>query len=104
MADPAIAPVTAGPAPVRNASTVWLARIRSKRGPPSSEREGWGEGDERGEEPAADAGRGDRLHHGAGGDLTEGDSVEELGAGHPVVGGHGVVLHERDDHEPAAIR
>jgi hypothetical protein len=36
MADPVMAPVTAGPAPVRNDSTALLPRIWSKREPPRS--------------------------------------------------------------------
>ena len=46
---------------------------------------------------------GHRLDDRARGDLAEGDGVEELAAGHPVVGDHGVVLHEGDDHEPASV-
>src|SRR5215472_7848062 len=48
------------------------------------------ERDHRGEDPADEAGRGvaddgDGLDHWAGGDLAQGDRVEELGPGHPVV-------------------
>ena len=35
IADPAMAPITAGPAPVRNDCTETFVRIRSKRGPPT---------------------------------------------------------------------
>jgi hypothetical protein len=62
-----------------------------------------------GEQPAAEAAGGvaddgDGVHDGTGGDLPEGDGVEELRVGHPVVGVDGVVLHERDDHEAARRR
>ena len=46
---------------------------------------------------------GDRRDDRAGRDLPERDGVEELGVGHPVVGVHGVALHQRDDHEAAAV-
>jgi glutamate---cysteine ligase / carboxylate-amine ligase len=45
-------------------------------------------------------GEGDRT----GRDLPERDGVQELPARQPVVVGHGVVLHQRDDHEAAAVR
>jgi hypothetical protein len=38
------------------------------------------------------ADHGDSLHDGAGSDLAEGDGVEELPAGHPVVVGDGIGL------------
>ena len=104
-----MAPMTAGPAPVRNDWTATFARSRSKRGPPTEdEDERRGEGDEGGEQPAAESPRrvaddGDSLDHRARGDLAEGDGVEELRARHPVVRGHGVVLHERDDDESTAV-
>ena len=49
----------------------------------------------------ADHGHG--LDDRSGGHLTKGNGIEELGAGHPVVGVDGVMLHERNDHEPAAV-
>ena len=57
---------------------------------------------------AADAGGGvaddrDRVHDRTGCDLPERDRVEELRVGHPVVVVDGVALHQRDDHEPAAV-
>jgi hypothetical protein len=72
------------------------------------ERERRAERDDRGEDAAEQAGRGvaddgDGLHHRAGGDLAQGDGVEELRAGHPVVAADRVGLHERDDDEPAAV-
>ena len=109
MADPAMAPMTAGPAPVRNDST---ERVGSDpvevAAADEDEDERRGEGDQRGQQPAADspgrvADHGHGLDDRARGDLAEGDGVQELGAGHPVVGGDGVVLHERDDDEPAAV-
>ena len=66
------------------------------------------EGDDRRQEPAAHA-RGcvtddrDGLDDGTGRYLTQGHGDEELCVRHPVVGRHGVVLHERDDHESAAV-
>jgi hypothetical protein len=36
--------------------------------------------------------------------LPDGDRVEELGVGHPAVALDRVVLHQRDDHEAAAVR
>ena len=58
--------------------------------------------------PPVDAVRGvadgrDRGDDGSRGDLSERDGVEELGVGHPVVGVHRVALHQRDDHEAAAV-
>ena len=77
-------------------------------GADEDERERGGERDGGGEQPAAEPGGGvaeygDGVHHRAGGDLAEGDGVEELCVGHPVVGLDGVVLHQRDDHEAAAV-
>ena len=42
----------------------------------------------------------DGLDDRSGGDLTQSDRGEELPARHPVVAVHGVVLHQRDDHNP----
>src|SRR5215475_161824 len=77
-------------------------------GAEQDEREGGAEGDGRGEDAADQAGGGvaddgDGLDDRAGGDLAQGDGVEELGAGHPVVVADRVGLHERDDDEPAAV-
>ena len=108
-AAPRMAPIAAGPAPSRKARTRWFgAQAVEAVGAEEDERERGGERDGRGEQPAADAGRGvaddgDGLHDRARGDLAEGDGVEELRVGHPVVGVDGVVLHQRDDHEPAAV-
>ena len=108
MADPAMAPMTAGPAPVRNDVTVLFARIWSKRGPPTSTKTNDGV-------KATTVARARRRRLGGvahdshrqddrtRSDLAEGDGVEELGAAHPVIGDHGVVLHERDDDESAAV-
>jgi hypothetical protein len=73
------------------------------------EREGRCERDDSGEQSATDAvGRvadhGHRLSHWPRSDLTERYRVEELRVRHPVVGVDGVGLHERDDHEAAAVR
>ena len=62
-----------------------------------------------GQQTAAETTRGiaddrHRLDDGPRRDLAQRHRVEELGAGHPVVGHHGVVLHEGDDHETSAIR
>ena len=46
---------------------------------------------------------GHRLDHRSGGDLAECDGIEELRSTHPVIGRHGVMLHEWDDDEPSAI-
>jgi hypothetical protein len=67
------------------------------------------ERDRDGEQAAGHSGggvadHGHRQHHRSRGDLAEGNRPEELGGGHPVVGAHGVVLHQRDDHETAAVR
>ena len=104
-----MAPMTAGPAPVRNDSTAPFARIRSKRRTADKhEGERRREGDQRGQQSSGHA-RGrvadhrNRLHDRTRGDLAERHGVEELCAGHPVVGGHRVVLHQRDDDEPAAV-
>src|SRR4029077_15046690 len=77
-------------------------------GAEQDEREGGAEGDHRGEDAADQAGggvadNGDRLDDRAGGDLAQGDGVEELRAGHPVVVAGPVGLHEGDDDEPAAV-
>ncbi len=44
-----------------------------------------------------------RLDDGSRSDLTEGYCVQKLGSRHPVIRHHGVMLHQRDDHEAAAI-
>ena len=72
------------------------------------EQERGGEGDRRREQRPADARRRvadgrDRVRDRAGRDLPEGDGVQELRARHPVVVLDGVVLHQRDDHEAAAV-
>ena len=109
IADPAMAPMTAGPAPVRNDSTELLARIWSKCGAPTSMKKNEGREDDQccEETPAQTPGRvpddSHRLDHRARRDLAERHGVEELRARHPVVGDHRVVLHQRNDHEPAAV-
>ncbi len=104
-----MAPMTAGPAPVRkrldssvgtNLVEPWTAD--------EYEEEGRGKGDERSEQAAADTcGRiaDDRhgLHHRTWGDLAPCNGVEELGTSHPVIRRHGIVLHERNDDEPATV-
>ena len=45
-----------------------------------------------------------REDHGPGGDLAEGDGSQKLAVGQPAVGHDRVVLHERDDDEPATVR
>ena len=110
IAEPRIAPTAAGR---RAGEERARARVGEQPveapGAEQDERERRGEGDQRREQPAADAVRrvpdgGDRRHHRPRRGLTEGDRVEELAAGHPVVVLHGVALHERDDHEAAAER
>ena len=108
MADPAIAPITAAPAPVRKACCGGR-RNWSKREAPARMKQKDGAGAGGGEQTATETAGGIaddryRLDHWAWGDLTQRHRVEELGAGHPVVGHHGVVLHEGDDHETSAIR
>ena len=71
------------------------------------EEERRGEGDHGGEDAAGDPGGGvaddgDGLNDRARRDLAEGDGVEELRSGHPVVVADRVGLHERDDDETAA--
>ena len=72
------------------------------------EQERRGERDRGREQRPADARRRiadgrDRVRDRAGRDLPKGDGVEELRARHPVVVLDGVVLHQRDDHEAAAV-
>ena len=108
-AEPRMAPIAAGPAPSRNAADPVIAADPVEApAAEQDEHEGRREGDQRGEESAAEPRRrvaddSDGLHDRAGGDLAEGDRVEELRAGHPVVVTDRVGLHERDDHEPAAV-
>ena len=45
---------------------------------------------------------GDGQHHRAGSYLAQGNRIEELRPGHPVIRGDDRVLHQRDDHEAAA--
>ena len=79
-----MAPIAAGPAPSRNARARWVgAQLVEAAGAEQDEREGGAEGDERGEQPAAEPGGGvaddgDGLDDGSGGDLAQGDGVEEL--------------------------
>ena len=88
---------------------VALARSRSKwRAPSRMNSERRRERDGGGEQPTAEPGGGvaddrDGLHDRARGDLAEGDGVEKLPVGHPVVAVDGVGLHQRDDHEPTAV-
>src|ERR1035441_6591048 len=72
------------------------------------EEERWGERDKGSEKSAHDSGSGvaddsDGLDDRAGSDLAERNGIEELGGSHPVVRGHGVVLHQGDDDKPAPI-
>ena len=66
------------------------------------------EGDRGGEQRTAQAGRGpaderDGVDDRPGRQLAEGDGVEELRLGHPAVALDRVPLHQRDDHEAAAV-
>ena len=72
------------------------------------ERERRAERDRRRQHATGQAGRGvthygDSLDDRSRGDLAEGDGVEKLAAGHPVVVVDRVGPHQRDDHEPAAV-
>ena len=104
-----MAPMTAGPAPVKNDSTELFARISVEVWSADQDEEERGREDDQccEETPAQTPSRvpddSHRLDHRARRDLAERDGVEELGTRHPVVGDHGVVLHQRNDHEPAAI-
>jgi hypothetical protein len=95
-----MAPMADSPAPARNDWAAVLARIWSNRATKEDEDERGGEGDQRSEQGAGNstgcvADYSDRLDDRSGSELAESDGVEELRAGHPVVGGDGVVLHER---------
>ncbi len=109
-ATPRMAPIAAGPAPREERRRVSvLAQTPEPLRADEDEQERRRERDERGEQAAADAGGriadgGDRLHHRPGRHLPERDRVEELTARQPVVVRDGVRLHERDDHEAAAVR
>ena len=109
IAEPRMAPIAAGPAPSRKARALLVAaQAVEVAGAEQDERERRGEGDGRGEEPARQPGRrvadhGDGLHDRAGRDLAERDGVQELAVGHPVVVANRVGLHQRDDHEAAAV-
>ncbi len=109
IADPAIAPMTAGPAPSKKClDRAIRSDLVEVRRTGEHEDEGRGKGDQRRHETAADspggvAHDGHGLDDRSGGDLAECDGIEELGTGHPVVRRDGVVLHERDDDESAAI-
>ena len=109
IAEPRIAPIAAGPAPSRNVRAALVgAEPVEAAAAEQDERERRRERDGRGEQAAADA-RGrvaddrDGLHDGARRDLAERDRVEELPVRHPVVVVDRVVLHQRDDHEAAAV-
>jgi len=85
-----MAPMAAGPAPSRNARARVVAEAVEPGRAEEHEDERGRERDEGGEETACEPGgcvADDRngLHHGSGRDLPEGDGVEELGVGHPVV-------------------
>ena len=92
MAEPAIAPITAAPAPVRKAWTRVSARNRSKWGAPAMMKQNDGANATSAakqatpETPGGVANDGHGLDDRSWGDLAESHSVEELGAGHPVVG------------------
>ena len=109
MAEPAMAPMAAGPAPSRKARALRWRAIGRSGGPPSRTNAKDGlNATATASRPPREPGGGvaddrDGLHDGSGGDLAEGDGVEELRAGHPVVVVDGVGLHERDDHEAAAV-
>ena len=109
MADPAIAPMTAAPAPVRKAwIRVSAAQTVEVGRPGDDEAERGREGDESGQESSAEPSSGvahnsDGLDDRSGCDLAEGHGIEELGSGHPVIGHDSVVLHERDDDEAASV-
>ena len=106
-----MAPIAAGPAPARNARTAAVA-AEAVEAPAAAEQTKTNDGvnaTTAASSAAGDAGGGvaddrDGLHDGAGGDLAEGDRVEELVAGHPVIVADRVGLHQRDDDEAAAVR
>ena len=109
MAAPRIAPIAAGPAPSRKARA-FSAPAQALEPLPAEqdERERGREGHRGCEQAPAEAvrrvaDRGDRRGHGPGRDLAQGHGVEKLRVGHPVIGVHGVGLHQRDDHEAAAV-
>ena len=108
MADPAMAPITAGPAPVKNDWIEPFFRICSRCGAPrSTNTKDGANAISAARSPRRSLRRvpddGDGLDDRARSDLAERDGVEELPTGHPVVRGHRVVLHQRDDDEPAAV-
>jgi hypothetical protein len=70
--------------------------------------EGGREREHGGQQRATQSGRGpaderDRMRNGPRRELPEGDRVQELGLRHPAVTLDGVGLHQRNDHEAAAI-
>ena len=109
IAEPRIAPIAAGPAPLRKARALRSrAHAVEALSSEQDERERGREGDGCGEQSPADAGRRvaddrHRLDDRSGRDLAQRDGVEELAARHPVVVAHRIGLHERDDHEAAAV-
>ena len=109
IATPRIAPIAAGPAPSRKAAR---ARVTTKaievgRAGEHECKRGR-ERDERGQQTTREARR--RVADGCDGlddrarrDLAERHCVQELRVRHPVVVVHRVGLHQRDDHEAAAV-
>ncbi len=109
MATPMTAPIAAGPAPSRNerAAVLWRSALEASS-PSENEDERWRERDDCGQQTARNACRGvadngDGLHDGTRRDLAERYRVEKLATRHPVVLLDGVVLHQRDDDEAAAV-
>ena len=97
MADPAMAPIAAGPAPDRNACDPRVGPYPVEiAGAEQDETERRRERHQRGQQPATHLGHrvadysyglDDRSRR----DLAKGDCVQELGVGHPVVVVDGVV-------------
>ena len=99
MALPRIAPIAAGPAPSRNDRAAEVRSRSKRRAPPRMSSTEGAKATTEASTPAEHAGRrkahdGDGLGHRTGGDLAEGDRVEELGGGHPAVNRDGIGLHE----------
>lgn len=89
--EPAIAPMTAGPAPSRKdwdgRAGAQALEIRCAR---DDEQKQWSECQQCGQQPARQAARGvaddgDGLYHRSGGDLAQRNGIEELQVGHPVM-------------------
>ena len=111
IAEPTIAPIAAGPGAVQERPHVAGSRAagRSGRAPSRTNANDGAKATSAASRPPPTPGRrvaddGDGLHHRTGRDLAERDRVQELAVGHPVVVVDRVGLHQRDDHEAAAVR